>query len=89
MNQYFIDDKNVSDTGDYAHIMPLAFLTFGNFNIELGKTSVEGFFEEQEVLTIVVEIPEKNVSYFEALTKAMGWFDGEQLKRYETVPKAA
>ena len=34
MSQYFIDDKNVSDTGDYTHIMCLAFLTFGNIYIE-------------------------------------------------------
>jgi hypothetical protein len=34
VSQYFIDDKNVSDTGDYAHIMPLAFLTFGNVYVE-------------------------------------------------------
>ncbi len=34
MSQYFIDDKNVSDAGDYAHIMPLAFFTFGNVYVE-------------------------------------------------------
>jgi hypothetical protein len=34
VSQYFIDDKNVSDAGDYAHIMPLAFFTFGNVYVE-------------------------------------------------------
>lgn len=30
----FIYDKNLSDTGDYSHIMLLACLTFGHINIE-------------------------------------------------------
>jgi hypothetical protein len=34
VSQYFIDDKNVSDAGDYAHIMPLAFFAFGNVYVE-------------------------------------------------------
>jgi hypothetical protein len=34
VSQYFIEDKHVSDAGDYVHIIPLAFFTFGNVYVE-------------------------------------------------------
>ena len=55
----------------------------------LNDESIENIFGDQEVLTIVIDIPEENVDYFESLTKKIGWFDGEQMKRYEPVLESA
>jgi hypothetical protein len=55
----------------------------------LGKSSVAGLFAEQEVLTIVFEIPEENVDYFESLTTTLGWLGTEELERYEPVLETA
>jgi hypothetical protein len=34
VSQYFIDDTSISDASNDGHIMPLAFLTFGNGDVE-------------------------------------------------------
>ncbi len=55
----------------------------------LGIDTVGGLFGEQEFLTVVIEVPELSVEYFEAFTKKIGLFDGEQMKRFEPATEAA
>lgn len=51
-----------------------------------GTDTVEGFMGDQEVLTIVVEIPTETVPFFEKLCETIGLLDGVQMKRFELEP---